>query len=48
MTSNYKEREDYFAATVAAATSFDDLLKRLKALPKVTVQEDINPIYITP
>ncbi len=48
VTSNYKEREDYFAASIAAATSFDDLLKRLKALPKVSVQEDINPIYITP
>ena len=48
MTSNYKEREDHFAASIAAATSFDDLLKRLKALPKVSVQEDINPIYVTP
>lgn len=48
VTSNYKEREDYFAATIAAATSFDDLIAKLKALPKVSIQEDENPIYKMP
>lgn len=48
ITSNYKEREDYFVETVSAATSFDDLIAKLKALPKVSIQEDENPIYKTP
>ena len=48
VTSNYKEREEYFIPAISAATSFDDLIARLKALPRVTVQEDENPIYKVP
>ena len=48
VTSNYKEREEYFMPAIASATSFDDLIARLSALPRVTVQEDENPIYKVP
>ena len=44
LISHYYEQEDFFADTIAAATSLDDLLERLAAIELVEIQEDINPV----
>lgn len=46
--SNYQEREADFAPVLHAATSLDDLLARLAAMPQVRVQELENPVFATP
>ena len=46
--SNYGEREADFVEAIHSATSLDDLLAKLRALPKVRVQELTNPVFADP
>ncbi len=43
--SLYHERETEFAEALHGATSLDDLLARLRAMPGVRVEEDVNPTF---
>jgi hypothetical protein len=43
--SVYEEGEERLTPAIAAATSLDDLLVRLAAVPGVRVEEGVNPAY---
>ena len=43
--SNWHGAEDEVASAISAATSLDDLLQRLAALPGVRIEEGLNPAY---